>query len=154
MKEFPHRYIITAHSGTAGNVRLAGERLPDLPSASPAEFGGPGDRWSPETLLVAAVGDCLVLTFRAVAAASKLAWTSLSCSVAGTLDCVDRVTQFTTFEVRAELEVAPGTDVELARRVLDKAERNCLVSNSLKASVHVVPTITIASEPVRALASV
>jgi organic hydroperoxide reductase OsmC/OhrA len=154
MKEFPHRYVITAHSATAGNVRLAGERLPDLASASPAEFGGPGDQWSPETLLVAAVGDCLVLTFRAVAAASKLDWTSLSCSVTGTLDRVERVTQFTAFEVRAELEIAPGTDAELARRVVDKAERNCLVSNSLKASVHVVPMITIASEPIRALASV
>ena len=154
MKEFPHRYTITARSTTAGNVRLGGERLPDLASASPAEFGGPGDQWSPETLLVAAVGDCFVLTFRAVAAASKLAWTSLSCSVAGTLDRVERVTQFTAFEVRVELEIALGTDAELARRVVDKAERNCLVSNSLKASVHVVPTITIASEPVRALALV
>ena len=85
MTEFPHRYTITADSATAGNVRLASERLPDLASALPAEFGGPGDQWSPETLLVAAVGDCYVLTFRAVAAASKLAWTSLSCSVIGTL---------------------------------------------------------------------
>jgi organic hydroperoxide reductase OsmC/OhrA len=154
MKEFPHRYVVIAHSATTGDVRLAGERMPDLASASPAEFGGPGDRWSPETLLVAAVGDCFVLTFRAVAAASKLAWTSLSCSVTGTLDRVERVTQFTTFEVRAELEVTPGADAELARRVVDKAERNCLVSNSLKGSVHVVPTITIASEPVSALAPV
>lgn len=154
MKEFPHRYTITAHSATAGSVRLAGERLPDLASASPAEFGGPGDQWAPETLLVAAVGDCFLLTFRAVAAASKLAWTSLSCAVTGTLDHLERVTQFTAFEVRVELEIAPGSDAELARRVVDKAERNCLVSNSLKASVHVVPTITIASEPVRALASV
>ena len=68
MKAFPHRYTITARSATAGNVRLGGERLPDLESASPAEFGGPGDQWSPETLLVAAVGDCFIMTFRAVAA--------------------------------------------------------------------------------------
>ena len=101
MKEFPHRYAITADSATAGTVRLTGECLPDLASASPAEFGGPGDLWSPETLLVAAVGDCFVLTFRAVAAASKLAWASLSCSVTGTLDRVERVTRFTAFEVRA-----------------------------------------------------
>jgi len=154
MKEFPHRYTITAHSAMAGNVRLAGERLPNLTSASPAEFGGPGDQWSPETLLVAAVGDCFILTFRAVAAASKLVWASLSCSVTGTLDRVERVTQFTAFEVRVKLEITPGSDLELARRVVDKSEWNCLVSNSLKASVHVVPTITIASEPVGALASV
>ena len=153
MKEFPHRYIITAHGATTGNVRLTGERLPDLISASPAEFGGPGDRWSPETLLVAAVGDCFVLTFRAVAAASKLEWTSLSCSVIGTLDRVERVTQFTAFEVRAVLEVATDTDAQQARRILDKAERHCLVSNSLKAPVHVVSTITSVSKPVAALAS-
>ena len=154
MTDFPHRYTITAHSATAGSVRLASERLPDLASASPAEFGGPGDQWSPETLLVAAVGDCFVLTFRAVAAASKLGWASLSCSVTGTLDRLERVPQFTAFEIRAELEIAPGADDGLARRVVDKAERSCFVSNSLKASVHVVPTITIASEPAGAIASI
>jgi organic hydroperoxide reductase OsmC/OhrA len=135
MQDFPHHYLVTASEGAAPTVRLESDRLPSLPSAAPAQFGGPGDRWSPETLLVAAVADCFVLTFRAVAIASKVSWTTLTCEVDGTLDRVDRVTQFTRFDIRARLSVSAGTDESFARRALEKAERGCLITNSLKASV-------------------
>ena len=72
MQDFPHQYSATALANVEGDVNLQSERLPSLVSAPPSEFGGPGDRWSPETLLVAAVADCFVLTFRAIARASQL----------------------------------------------------------------------------------
>ena len=136
MQDFPHHYLVTASEGAAPTVLLESDRLPSLPSAAPAQFGGPGDRWSPETLLVAAVADCFVLTFRAVASASKVSWTTLTCDVDGTLDRVDRVAQFTRFDIKAQLSVSAGTDESFARRALEKAERGCLITNSLKASVH------------------
>ena len=46
-----------------------------------------------------------MLGFRAIAQASKLEWVSLRCEVEGTLDRVERVTQFTAFSVRASLQV-------------------------------------------------
>jgi peroxiredoxin-like protein len=148
MQAFPHHYAVSATASTDGDVELTSGALRALRSASPAEFDGPGDRWSPETFLVGAVADCFVLTFRAVAHASKLAWASLECDVIGTLDRIDRVTQFTTFEIRAHLQVPAGSDGELARRVLDKAEHNCLISNSLKAAIHLEPEITFVGSPV------
>jgi len=150
MQPFPHHYAVSATGSAVGDVELNALRLPTLGSASPAEFGGPGDRWSPETLLVAAVGDCFILTFRAVAKASGLAWTSLECNVTGTLDRVEPTTRFVAFEIRAHLEVPVGTDPERASRVLEKAERNCLISSSLNAEIHLVPTIEIAKDPVGA----
>lgn len=125
MQEFPHHYTVTAAGATQGDVELFAEQLPTLRSASPAEFDGPGDRWSPETFLVGAVGDCFILTFRAAARASKLPWTSLHCHVSGTLDRIDRVTQFTSFEILAHIQVPAGTDPDQARRALEKAEHNC-----------------------------
>ena len=56
MQDFPHHYQASARAATDGDVQLTSPRLVTLRSASPAEFGGPGDRWSPETLLTAAVG--------------------------------------------------------------------------------------------------
>ena len=152
MKELPHRYVVTATATTAGDVRVAADGLPVLPSASPVEFGGPGDRWSPETMLVAAVGDCFVLTFRAVAAASRLSWVSLDCAVTGTLDQIERAMQFTGFEVRARLMLPPGVDHALAQRALEKAERNCLVTNSLKAAVRLETEIGVVLEPAATVA--
>jgi organic hydroperoxide reductase OsmC/OhrA len=129
----PHRYSASAAAGIGGDVTLESRSLPRLASAPPLEFGGPGDRWSPETLLVAAVADCFVLTFRAVARAAQLPWNELRCDVVGTLDRVERVTSFTHFVVRAELEVPDGVDAERARSLLERAERTCLITNSLKA---------------------
>src|SRR5436190_18707873 len=86
MQAFPHRYAVEASGSLKGDVTVAAAGLPSFASAPPTEFDGPGDRWSPETLLVAAVADCFVLTFRATARMSKLPWISLTCAVVGTVD--------------------------------------------------------------------
>jgi organic hydroperoxide reductase OsmC/OhrA len=57
MQAFPHHYEVSAGATVTGAVTLESERLPALKSAPPTEFGGPGDQWSPETLLVGAVAD-------------------------------------------------------------------------------------------------
>jgi organic hydroperoxide reductase OsmC/OhrA len=144
MQALPHRYRVNGTGGVTGDVELTAERLPVLQSASPSEFDGPGDRWSPETFLVGAVADCFILTFRAVAKASKLSWISLDCNVSGTLDRVDRVTQFTRFDMTAHLVVPRGVNVDQARHALKMAERNCLISNSLKASIALAAAVEIA----------
>ena len=68
MQAFPHEYTVDGRAFPRGDITLDSDRLPALCAAPPPEFDGPGDRWSPETLLVAAVSSCYVLTFRAVAA--------------------------------------------------------------------------------------
>lgn len=143
MQEFPHRYSVAAIAGVEGDVVLESDRLPSLASAPPAEFGGSGDQWSPETLLVAAIADCFVLTFRAIARASKLPWVSLRCEVEGTLDRVERVIQFTGFLVRASLQVPAGANEEQARRLLAKAEQSCLITNSLKGTSHLEAQVDV-----------
>ena len=135
MKEFPHHYPVTASGASEGSITVSSPGVVDLETAPPAEFGGPGDQWSPETLLVAAVANCFILTFRAIAHASGLEWTALECSVDGVLDRVDRVTRFTAFDVRVRLDVPEGTSESKARRLLEKAEHACLITNSMTAEV-------------------
>ena len=143
MQPFPHHYSVAASAVAQGDVTLTGDRLPAMASAPPAEFGGPGDRWSPETLFVAAVADCFVLNFRGIAGVSRFLWVSLECSVTGTVDQVDRVTQFTALEVHARLRVPSGTKEDQARRLLAKAEETCLVTNSLKVQPHLESVVEI-----------
>lgn len=144
MQALPHRYRVKGAGRNTGDIELTADRLTMIQSAPPAGFDGPGDRWSPETLLVGAVADCFILTFRAVAKASGLSWISLDCDVTGTLDRVDRVTQFTGFDLTAHLVVPVGVDADVAQQTLEKAERNCLISKSLKASVALAATVEIA----------
>lgn len=136
MQSLPHHYAVSARAGSEGMVALSAEKLPTLDTAPPAAFGGPGDRWSPETLLVASVVDCLVLTFRSVARASKFEWRSISCDTTGTLERVDGRNLFTRFETTVTLTVPAGADAERAKRLLEKSEQACLITNSLKAETH------------------
>lgn len=136
MHPFPHRYRVTAQGADAGRVTLVHDGAPALESSAPAEFGGPGDAWSPEGLLVGAVADCFILTFRAVARMAKLEWSDLQVHVEGTLDRIDDVTAFTAFELHATLAVDAGVNEAVALETLERAERRCLIANSLKAPVH------------------
>lgn len=145
MQDLPHHYHVNASAEAEGNITLKAEDLPRIVTAPPAEFGGPGDQWSPETLLVGAVADCFILTFRAIARASKLEWTNLECSAEGVLDRVERVTRFTAFTVRATLTVPAGSDADKARRLLEKAEGACLVTRSMLAETHLEAEVIVAA---------
>lgn len=133
MHPFPHVYTVSASGAPSESIATTAAGLPPLDIAPPMEFDGPGDRWSPETLLCAAVADCFILTFRAVARVAKLEWRQLECKVEGTLERVDGVTQFTKFLTHATLYVTGSAQVEHCKALLEKAERSCLVSSSLRA---------------------
>jgi organic hydroperoxide reductase OsmC/OhrA len=136
MHPFPHRYVVTAAVRPVGDIPLAAEGVRIIESAPPKEFDGPGNQWSPEGLLTAAVADCFVLSFRAIAAASKYAWVSLDSRTEGTLDRIDGKMRFTRFDTRAKLHVPAGADIERAKKLLEKAELTCLVANSLNSERH------------------
>ena len=136
MHPFPHRYVVNAAVRPDGDVPLSTEGVRVIESAPPKEFDGPGNQWSPEGLLTAAVADCFVLSFRAIAAASKYAWTSLDARTEGTLDRVEGKMRFTRFDTHAKLHVPEGSDMERAKKLLEKAEQTCLVANSLSSERH------------------
>jgi len=143
MQDFPHHYRARVEGSAEGEVPLESSGPEKISTAPPKEFGGPGDRWSPETLLVGAVADCFLFTFRAVARASKLEWSRLACDVTGTLDREEGKPRFTRLDVQARLAVPKDTDVAKARRVLEKAEQSCLVTNSLRAESHLESNVDV-----------
>ncbi len=144
MHPFPHRYCVQAAGSPEGTVLLSTEDTPSLESSAPPEFDGPPGYWSPESLLVASVADCYVLSFRAVARASKLAWADLAVEVEGVLDRAEGVTRFVRFVVQARLTVPSAAQETLARSVMDKAKRTCLVTNSLNGTCELEAIVTAA----------
>ena len=144
MEPLPHHYRVSGSATLDSNVSLRATDLPEIVSAPPAEFGGPGTQWSPESLLMAAVADCFILTFRVIARASKLEWSDIRCEVSGTLDREDRVTRFTHLEIQAQLSVPADTDAQKAEKLLHKAEDSCLVTNSLTAQRTLEAVVSVA----------
>jgi len=151
MKAYPHTYSVSAKGSAIGAVPVESQGLPTIETAPPPEFDGPGGVWSPETLLVAAIANCFILTFRGVSRAAHFEWKGLEAHVDGTLERNSGVTQFTRYKTRATLTVKPGTDHAKARELLERAEKVCLVSNSLRGErileVQVLETSEAAQSP-------
>ena len=136
MHPLPHHYTVSATLHHTGDLMLSSEGTRVIESAPPKEFDGPGNQWSPETLLTAAVADCFALSFRAIAQASKFSWTSLSVQTRGTLERVEGTMCFTHFHTHATLHIPGEADRERAAKLLEKAEAICIVANSLKSEQH------------------
>jgi organic hydroperoxide reductase OsmC/OhrA len=136
MHPFPHVYTVSSTIEPQGTVTLASPGVPALDTITPPEFDGPGGLWSPETLFVAAVVDCFLLTFRGIAKASKMPWVRLSTECVGTLERPEKVTRFTGIQLRARLQLPAEVHEDQARRILTRAEETCLITRSLACPVH------------------
>lgn len=144
MQNLPHHYSVSAAADNGATVANTATNLPPLTVAAPAEFDGPGDQWSPESLLCTAVVNCFILSFKAIAQASRFEWQKLDCEVTGVLDKVDRSMQFTRFDQQVCLTIADDSQRDKALKLLEKAEQHCLVSNSLNAEVHLDLDVRVA----------
>jgi organic hydroperoxide reductase OsmC/OhrA len=124
---------------------LAADGLPNLEVATPPEFpGGHPGIWSPEHLYTAAAEACLMTTFLSVAANSKLDFKSYESAAEGTLERTDSGLLMTRITLRPKIVVAEASQIERARRIIEKAEKLCLISNSMKTRVELVPEVSAA----------
>lgn len=112
--------------------------------ATPPQFpkGIPG-MWSPEHLFTAAVSSCLMTTFLAIAENFKLKFESFTCGAKGKLELVGGSWEMTEVSLSPLLKIADESQRELAKKVLQRAERACLISNSIKSKVTVQSTVEI-----------
>jgi len=135
MKPFPHCYSSHLSGGPLGYAEVTSGGVPALRAAPPPQFDGPGDAWSPEQFLLAAVASCFLFTLRAVARASKVEFVGLDLDAEGIVDRRSGPARFTDIVLRAALVVPAGADHARARAALVKTESACLVSASISTPV-------------------
>jgi len=131
-------YCYTAIAGWNGSERNAAgapEITRVIPFSAPPEFGGQASVWSPEHLLLGAVATCYVSTFRAIAGFSKLTFRAIDVSAEGTIEKQEGGLRFTRITLKPVVTIEREEDRERARKILEKAERGCLVSRSLACQV-------------------
>ena len=95
MKPLPHHYNVHLAGGPSGYAQVSTAGVPELRTAPPADYDGPGDAWSPEHLLLASVQTCFLFTLRAIARLSKLEFTAFKLEATGTVNRQDGVTRLT-----------------------------------------------------------
>lgn len=110
--------------------------------ATPPQFPkGVEGVWSPEHLFTAAVSSCLMTTFLAIAENSRLNFDSFIVTAKGYLTQTEGKYMMNKVELYPALLLASEADRARAVRILQKSEAACLISNSVKSEVVMIPTI-------------
>jgi len=141
-----YAYQAVAHWTSHKRGIVEAESIPrTINFAAPPEFGGEPGLWTPEHLLLAAVATCFVATLRAVAEASKLEFDGVECPVEGRIEKLEGGFKFTRITLRPVVTIHREEDRERTGRLLEKAERACLVSRSLECTLVLESTIAVAA---------
>ena len=143
-----YSYKVSAHWTMHKRGIVEAESIPrTINFAAPPEFGGEPGLWTPEHFLLAAVSTCFTATFRAIAEFSKLEFGGLELNAEGEVAKQEGGLRFTRILLKPVLTIHDEKDRERAGRLLEKAERVCLVSRSLACTIVLEPKI-IAEVPV------
>jgi peroxiredoxin-like protein len=126
-----------------GRLTAVGDDLPTLDVASPPEFGGPSGVWSPEHMFVASVASCLMTTFRSMAEKSGVDVVMYEDESVGHLarddDGLFKIERIT---LRPRIVVSADSRLDRARRLIEKAEKVCLIGRSIVSETVLEPSVT------------
>jgi peroxiredoxin-like protein len=132
------RFPASAHWRGGRLTRVSARDKPDLDVVTPPDFrGGIAGKWSPEELLVGAAASCYALTLAALAEWNGVTLDDVEVDGLGH---VERRSDGRFGFVVIELTVVIATEDEallLAERLVEEAERRCIVSLALDVPVHV-----------------
>lgn len=126
--------------------RLCAVGKPDIQVATPPEFRGHPDIWTPEDLFVASVNCCIMTTFLYFAARMDIELVGYRCTAEGTMEAGSDGLQFTTVRVEPHVLVASEEYREKTREALERSEKACLISRSVSAAVALQPCVTVRDE--------
>lgn len=144
---FPFTVQWQGTTTTAEYARDAETTAADHPvlatSSAPAYKGNP-TRWNPEELLGAALANCHMLTFLALAQKAQIDVRSYTDHATAVLEMADGFMRVTKITLAPTITVAAGADEGNVKTLFEKAHKYCFVANSIRSHVEMQPTITFA----------
>jgi peroxiredoxin-like protein len=106
----------------------------------PPEMDGPGIGTNPDEMLLGAAATCYIITLAAMMERSKLEKVSLTMESEGIVDETNGVITYKKIIHRPRVVLradATERDIQLARKLAEKAESSCMISRAIKGNVDV-----------------
>jgi len=139
-----HTYTTAVEWTREKRAALSSQGMPTIEVATPANFpGGHEGIWSPEHLYTAAAEICLLTTFLSFAERAKLAFLSYKSEADGIMEKVEKSLLMSRIHIKPTIVVANETDRDEALKLIERAERYCLISNSMKSEVTIEPVVVV-----------
>lgn len=138
--------VQTLCAGPRKGVVHAEGILPSISFSAPPEFLGEPGRWTPEHFLLASVASCFVSTFSGIAEKSNFEFVSFHLDAEGILGNEESLWRFTEIRLRPVVTILKEEDRDRVIRLLEKAEKSCLIARSLQCEVALFPAVRIEEE--------
>ncbi len=145
--EQEYRYNVNASWIVARRGIATGEGIPQaIEFSAPPEFKGEPELWTPEHFFTAAIATCFVSTFRAIAEYSKFEdMVALEVGVETVLKKEEGGFRFAEVTIKPVLTIASPEDEERGLKLMEKAEKACLISRSINATRKLEPKVLVAT---------
>ena len=144
-KQYVYR-VSAASTAVLNGIISADEIQPSIVFSAPPEFQGEAVQWTPEHLFLASLAGCYVSTFSGMAQFSKFEFLSLDVDVEGVLSKEEAGWRFAQVNLHPRLKIAQEKDRERAHRLLEKAEKTCLIVGSTNSKMVLEPELVVEEE--------
>ncbi|HEX7842445.1 MAG TPA: OsmC family protein [Kofleriaceae bacterium] len=142
---FPHRYSASLYRTLASRARIEVPPRAPLHGGPSPELDGDVDAWSPEHMLLASLGLCMLTTFEAFAARDRIELLTWRATANGTVEQTPEGPMFTSIVLELDIEIAGN--VEQLEATLEDAKRYCLVQNALRVPVVIETCVRTPFDP-------
>ena len=129
IKTYSREFVIRA----TGKDGIAGSAAP--------QYLGDNARTNPEEMFLAALSGCQMLTYLALAARAKVEVVSYTDEGEAILAPENGKWRITKVTLRPRVGIAPGSDADAARRLIEEAHEGCFVARSVSCEVVNEPEI-------------
>ena len=112
----------------------------------PPEMDGPGVGTNPDEMLLGAAATCYIITLAAMLERSHIEKEQLSMESEGIVDVTKGVFTYKKIIHRPEIVLnanATDKDIQLAKKLAEKAESSCMISRAIKGNVEMELHATI-----------
>ncbi len=135
----------STHAGYSRDHIIEAGLKPRIEGSSDPAFRGDPARWNPEELLLASISACHELWYLGLCAQAGISVLTY-CDAAEATMVEERggAGRFVHAVLRPRITLAPGGDIERARRLHHDAHAQCFIANSVNFPIDCEPEISIA----------
>jgi peroxiredoxin-like protein len=136
-----HRFELKAHwPGLRNDIGSLETKGLSAKISIPPEMDGPGVGTNPDEMLLGAAATCYIITLAAMLERSRLEKEDLKMESTGIVDVTNGIITYKKIIHRPHLLLkadATDRDLQLARRLAEKAETSCMISRAVKGNVEI-----------------
>lgn len=134
-----HSFLLKAHwEGGLNGVGVLDTGNLKTKISVPREMDGPGIGTNPDEMLLGAAATCYMITLAAMLEHAHISVSELSMESEGMVEVKKGVLSYKTIIYRPTVILVNHDQIELAQKLADKAEKNCMISRALKGNVQIM----------------